>query len=130
MYLFKFVPYFDGPEAGSSKKHMKRTKARQMPNNRSRRQGKEGKMSRPARKPTLRTLRKVSNRISLSIPRRLIWADTFRLLWFFCFRNHHSLTLSPWDGMCRPGSVGADRLIWVDTLRRVHNFVFIAGRLK
>ena len=60
-------------------------------------------MNRSSRKPTLWTLRKVSTRISLSMPRRLTWTDTFRLLWIFCFRNHYSIPLSSWDGMCRPG---------------------------
>ena len=60
-------------------------------------------MSRPARKPTLWTLRKVSTRISLNMPRRLTRADTFCLLWIFCFRNHYSIPLSPRNGMCRPG---------------------------
>ena len=54
-------------------------------------------MSRSTRKPTLWTLHKVLNRISLSMPRRLIQADTFCLLRIFCFRNHHSIPLSPWD---------------------------------
>ena len=52
-------------------------------------------MSRPTRKPTLWTLRKVSTRISLSLPRRLIPVDTFRLLWIFCFRNHCIIPISP-----------------------------------
>ena len=47
-------------------------------------------MSRPARKPTLWTLRKVTTRISLSMPRRLTRTSTFRLLWIFNFRNHYS----------------------------------------
>ena len=34
--------------------------------------------------------------------------ETFRLLWIFCFRNHYSIPLSPWDGMCRPGIACAD----------------------
>ena len=38
-----------------------------------------------------------------SIPRRLTRTDFFRLLWIFCFRNHYSIPLSPWDGICRPG---------------------------
>ena len=39
------------------------------------------KLSRPARKQTLWTLRNVSTHISLRSPRRLIWADTFCLRW-------------------------------------------------
>ena len=64
-------------------------------------------MSRPARKPTLWTLRKSLTRISLSMPHRLTRIDTFRLKWIFCFRNHYSIPLSPWYGMCWPGSVCA-----------------------
>ena len=59
-------------------------------------------LSLPARKPTLRTP------ISLSMLRKLTRIDTFRLLLISCFRNHYSIPLSPWDGMCRPGSVCAD----------------------
>ena len=40
-------------------------------------------MSRPTRKPTLWSLRKVSTRISLSMQRRLTRKDTLRLLWIF-----------------------------------------------
>ena len=66
-------------------------------------------MSRPSRKPTLWTQRKVSTRISLSMPHTLTRVDTFRLLWVFCFKNHYSIPASiPGDGMCRPGSVCAD----------------------
>ena len=36
-------------------------------------------LSRPARKPTLWSLRNVSTRISMPSPRRLIRAETFRL---------------------------------------------------
>ena len=50
----------------------------------------------------------MSTRISLNMPRRLTRTDTFRLLWIFFFRNHYSISQSPWDGMCRPG------LAWVD----------------
>ena len=46
-------------------------------------------------KLTLWTLRKVSIRISLSMPRRLTWKGSFRLLWIFCFRNHFSIPLYP-----------------------------------
>ena len=65
-------------------------------------------MSRPAIKPTLWNLRKVSTRIGLSMPSRLTRIDTVRLLWNFCFRNHYSIPLSPCDGMCRTGSVCAN----------------------
>ena len=58
------------------------------------------------RKSTLWTMRKVSTRISLSMPHRPTRIDTFRLLWIFCFRNNYSIHLSPLDGMCQR------RLIW------------------
>ena len=54
-----------------------------------------GDMSRPARNPTVWSLRKVSTRISLSMPRMLTRIYTFRLLCIFCFRNHYSISLSP-----------------------------------
>ena len=69
-------------------------------------------MSRPTRKPTLWTLRKISTWISLSMPWRLTRTDTFRLLWIFCFMNHYSIPLSPWDGMYRPGLAWADCAGW------------------
>ena len=65
-------------------------------------------LSRPAWKPILWILRKVSTRIRLSMPHRLNRIDTFRLLWIFCFRNYYSIPLSAWDEMCRPGSVCAN----------------------
>ena len=65
-------------------------------------------MSRLARKPTLWAVRKVSTRISLSMPRRLTRTDTFRLLRIFCFMNRYSIPLSPRDGMCRTGLGCAD----------------------
>ena len=75
-------------------------------------------MSRPPRKPTLWTLRKVSTRIRLDMPRRLNRTDTFRLLWIFCFRNHYSIYPSL-DGMCRPDqSARTAQSDLVDTLRR------------
>ena len=43
-----------------------------------------------------------------SMPRRLTRADTFRLLWIFCFRNHYSILLSPWDEMFWPWLACAD----------------------
>ena len=52
-------------------------------------------MSLHTRKLTLWTLCKVSTRISLSMPHRLIRTDTFRLLWIFCFMNHYSIYLYP-----------------------------------
>ena len=80
-------------------------------------------MSRPARKPTLWTLYKVSTRISLSMLRRLTRTDTFRLLWIFCFRNHYSVPLR-WNVMARISLHRLHRQIWVDTLRRVYNVFF------
>ena len=70
-------------------------------------------MSRPSRKPTVR---KVSTRIRLSMPRRLTWTDTFRLLWIFCFMNHYSIPLRR-NVSARISLRGLHRLIWVDTLR-------------
>ena len=69
-------------------------------------------MSRPARKPTVWPLRNVSTQISLSMTCRLTRTKTFRLLWIFCFRNHYSIPLPPWDGMCRLGSVRAYYAGW------------------
>ena len=65
-------------------------------------------MSRSTRKPTLWTLRKISTRTNLSMPRILTQTDTFHLMLIFCFRNHYTMLLSPWDGMCRPGLACAD----------------------
>ena len=48
-------------------------------------------MSRSTKKPTLWTPRKVSIRISLSMPRRITRKYTFHLLWIFCFVNHYSI---------------------------------------
>ena len=70
------------------------------------------------RKSTLWTLRKVSTRISLSMPHRRTRIYTFRLLWVFCFRNHYSI-YSPLDVMCRPvQSARTAQADLVDTLRR------------
>ena len=83
-------------------------------------------MSRHARKLTLWTPREVSTRISLSMPCRFTQIDTFCLMLIFCFRNHYSIPLSPWDKMCRRG---LRRLILVNTLRRGHNVGFFMGWL-
>ena len=87
--------------------------------------------SRPATKPALWTLRKVSTLISLSMPRRLIRTDSFRLMWIFCYRNHYSIPLSPWDGMSRPGSVCADSAGWSGSIHYADAImlVFVVGRL-
>ena len=69
-------------------------------------------LNRPARKPTLWILRKALTRISLRMRRRLTRIYTFRLLWMFYFRNHYPIPLSPWEGMCGPGSVCADCTGW------------------
>ena len=88
-------------------------------------------LSHSARKPTLRTLRKVSTRINLSVSRRLIRADIFRLLWIFCFRNHYSIPISPLrrNVSARISLRGLRRLIWVDTLRIVHKVGFLVERI-
>ena len=70
------------------------------------------KMSLPARKPTKWTLRKESTRVSLSILRRLTRRDTLSLLWIFCSRNHYTIPLSTWDGMCLPRLAYADCEGW------------------
>ena len=88
-------------------------------------------MSGSARKPTLWTLRKVSTRISISTPHKLTRTDMFRLLWIFRLRNHYSIYLYPPETEC-VGIIslpGMRRLIWVDTLRRVHNVDFLMERL-
>ena len=70
-------------------------------------------LSRPTRKLTVWTLRKVSTRISLIVPRRLTQTNTFRLLWIFSFANHYSIPpFPPWDGMCRPALACADCAGW------------------
>ena len=88
-------------------------------------------MSRPARKRTLRPLRNVSTTISQRSPRRLIWADTFRLRGIEV-KNHYSWNRKSTGGerSIRISVRGILRLIQVDTLRRVHNVGFLAGRLN
>ena len=89
-------------------------------------------MSRPARKPTLWTLRKVSTRISLSKPLskppRLTRTDTFHLLWIFCFRHHYSIPVSPWDGMCRPGLACADCAGWSGSIHYEEVIMLVFSR--
>ena len=88
-------------------------------------------LRRYARKPTVWIMRKVSTRNSLSLPRRLTRADTFRLLWIFCFRNHYSILLSPWDGMRRPGLACADCAGWSGSIHSAETTIlgFLAERL-
>ena len=68
------------------------------------------------RKPTLWTLRQVSTRTSM---------------WIFCFRNHSSKPLSPWDRMSQPRSAGTDCAGWSGLIHfaRVHNVGFLSERL-
>ena len=70
-------------------------------------------------------------RISPSMPRRLTRTDTFRLLWIFRFRNHYSIPLSPprRNVLARINMCELRWLIWLDTLRRVHNVSFLVERL-
>ena len=82
-------------------------------------------MSHSTRKPTLLTLRNVSTRISLSIPRRLTRIDTFCLLWIFCFRNHYSLPLLLWDGMCRSGLACADCAGWSGSIHYAESIMLV-----
>ena len=89
-------------------------------------------MNRPAKKKTLWTLRKVSTRISLSMPCMLTRIDTFRLLWIFV-SGIITLYLYPPETVhvsARISLRGLRRPIWVDTLRRGHNVGFLAGRLN
>ena len=60
-------------------------------------------------------LRKVSIRISLSMPRRLTLTDTFRLMWIFCFRNHYSIYLFPPETEC----IGLDKPAQADLVRYI-----------
>ena len=93
-------------------------------------------MSRPSRKPKFRpskktkvsTLRKVSTRISISMPRKLTRTDTVRLLRVFCFRNHYSIPLRR-NVSTLISLRGLRRLIQGDTLRRDHNVSFLVERL-
>ena len=81
-------------------------------------------MSFNTRTPTLWSLRKVLTRINLSMPNRLIWTNTFHLLWIFCFRNQYSIPLSPLirNESARISLRGLRRLILVDTLRSPYNW--------
>ena len=67
---------------------------------------------------------KVSTRISLSMPRKPTRTDTFRLLWIFCFGNHKSIPVSPWNGMCRSGSVCADCAGWSGSIHYAEAILF------
>ena len=85
-------------------------------------------MSHSTRKPTLLTLRRVSTRIRLSMPCRLTWTNTFRLLLIFCFMNHYSIPLRR-NVSGQISLRGLRMLIFVDTLRRVHYVGFLVERL-
>ena len=83
----------------------------------------------PAKKTTtLWTLRKVSTRISISMPRELIRIYTFRLLWIFCFMNHYFIPLSSRDGMRRPGSVCADCAGWSGSIYYAEAIMLVFSR--
>ena len=84
------------------------------------------------RKPTFRTLRKVSTLISLSMPRSLTRTDTFRLRVDFLFQESllYTSILLRRNVSARISLRGLRMLIWVDTLRRVHNVGFLTERLK
>ena len=81
--------------------------------------------------PTVRNMRKVSTRISLSMPRRLTWTDIMRLPWIYCFMNHYSIPLSPWYGIYCPRLACADCLGWSGPIRCVEviNIGFLVERL-
>ena len=76
-------------------------------------------MSRPARKPTLLTLRKVSIQISLRNPRMLTLTDSFDFLFQESFLYTSSILYMR----------GLHRMILVATLRRGYIVGFLAGRL-
>ena len=63
------------------------------------------------------------------MPRRLIRADTFRLLWIFCFRNHYYIPLSSWEGMCRSRSVCTDCAGWSWTIHYANTIMLVFSRL-
>ena len=86
-------------------------------------------MSRPARKQTVCTLRKVSTRISLSMPRRLTRHLSPPV--DFLFQESLLYTSIPLrrNVTARISLREPRRLIWVDTLRRGHYVAFLAGRL-
>ena len=87
-------------------------------------------MSRPARKPTVWTLRKVSTRISLSMPRRVNPDRHFLPPVDFLFQEsllYTSISLRR-NVSARISLRGLHRLIWIVTLRRVHNVAFLMGR--
>ena len=82
-------------------------------------------MSRPARKPTLWTLRKVSTRISLTHAAQFNPDRHFSPPVDFLFQE--SLFYTSFN-LRRNVSVRIS-LIWVDTLRREHNVGFLGERL-
>ena len=84
-------------------------------------------LSRTTRKPTLWTLPKVSTRISLSMSNRLTRIH-FSPPVDFLFQESLPYSLSPWDGMCWPGSVCVD---WSGSIHYAEAImlVFLAGRL-
>ena len=82
-------------------------------------------MSQSERNPTLWTLCRVSTRIGLSMPRRLVDRHfsppvdfLFKVTLLYPIRRNVSARIS---------LRGLRRLIWVDTLRRVHNVGFSRG---
>ena len=83
------------------------------------------------RKSTLWNLRKVSTRISLSMPHRPTRIYTFRLLWIFCFRNHYSIHLSPkTECVGRISLRGQRRLIWSIYYADVYRHSCILGQFR
>ena len=74
--------------------------------------------SRSTKKPTLWTLRKISTRITLSMPRRITRTHTLRLLWIFCFIESLLYTSIPLiqNVSARIYLRGLHRLISVDTV--------------
>ena len=67
--------------------------------------------------------------ISLSMPRRLTLIYTFRLLWIFSFRNHFSIPLFPWNGMCRPGLACAACEGWSGSMHNAESILLVFSHM-
>ena len=87
-------------------------------------------MSHSTTKPTFWTLRKVSTQINLSMPRRLTKTDTFLPHLIFMIQESLLYTSIPLrrNVSVRISLHGLCRLIWVNTLRRVHNIGFLVEK--
>ena len=90
-------------------------------------------LSRSTRKPSLCTMRKVSACISISISCRLSRTDSLRQCSppvDFSFRESFLYISIPLRRKvsARISLHGMGRLVWVDTLRRLHNICFLVER--